>query len=138
MYNDKQQQAVILKGIAHQLLDMNMPSVNELNILLRVFNLVSANKIIVLTNSGMDDSFTRLPFIEPHTRVSLYQKEFSSKKPAIMYCKAAAIEFKNRVKLPVDFNSHYADFYVYGKGSITYCSECNGRWWAVIENPSWM
>ena len=44
MNNNKQQQAIILKGIAHQISNMNVPTMEELEKLLNQFDLISSAK----------------------------------------------------------------------------------------------
>lgn len=155
MYNDKQQQAVILKGIAHQILNMNMPSVGELIKLLRQFGFTECQttpKYIVLTctDEVQGTNWIETPFVDRFSATKLRYCKFESLKAAneiaFMNAKSYASEVAKVDKelSTITENAIYASSYGYHDNYhdaydvIKYCYVCNGRWWAVIENPSWI
>lgn len=137
MYNDKQQQAVILKGIAHQILNMNMPSIGELVKLLRQFNfdVNYGDKYVVLTTQPEGNlGWKRTPFKHSSSRVNYYMIVCETQSCAEDIAKRCATIYANDISMDYDKVTNICD------NSDYICSQytCNGRTWTVIKNPSWM
>lgn len=142
MYNDnKQQQAVILKGIASQILSMNMPSIAEVNKLLSLFGLgkLEPYQFYIITNHddpkiNLGELFEETVIREIGTGIHLKVSKPMSENNAITICRNNLNAYANRVELPKDLHSKYADYYINkDKESIHLCYECNGRWWATVK-----
>ena len=139
MNNNRQQQAVILKGIAHQILNMNVPSIKELNKLLSEFNLIQ--NVVVLTTSPQSESiYTELPFVDK-ANLNYFIKRFSNLEEAYKFAKNEATLFNSKVNICINKivdNTHISSLMsIYG-GNILCIYECNGREWIIWDSPNWI
>lgn len=128
-YN-KQQQAVILKGIAQQILSMNVPTFEEVNKLFQEFGtsvLHSTQPIyVVMTASPQQtDKYIEFPFTD---------RFYNNTYCAIFYDSASAISF---TEMECELYSKSINFSIAVKkqGSTT---SCNGRTWTIVTNPEWL
>lgn len=143
MNNNKQQQAIILKGIAHQILNMNVPTMEELEKLLNQFDLISsAKKFIVLTVSPQDiDFYIEMPFVDKKTSCNYFIAKFSSLNEATLFADKQSSIFSNKCTYDaykvVDANL-FESFEVKYGGILHAIYKCNGREWMVWENPNFL
>lgn len=141
--NNNKQQAVILKGIAQQILSMNMPSINELTKLLKEFDLVDKlPNILVLTTTPQGDKsvFTELPF-QDNVRMNYYCNSFYNIESAKSFAENQVNIYSKSSKqnsiVIIDDNYTYNLMVRFG-GIIHYVYKCNGREWMIWENPNWL
>lgn len=143
MNNNKQQQAIILKGIAHQILNMNVPTMEELEKLLNQFDLISsAKKFVVLTASPQGlDSYIELPFVDKKSNGNYFIAKFNSLNEAILFADKQSSIFSNKctygVHKVVDANLFESFETKYG-GILHAIYKCNGREWMVWKNPNFL
>ncbi len=123
-----QQTAIILKGIASQLLSMNVPSIEELDKLLNQFDMsLKTNQkdlYIVITSHPVTKSrYIELPFVDSY-HMTMYYTKFSTFEDALLFAKHEAEEWGKSTGYPAE---RVGDTY-----------RKNGRTWKVISNPSWI
>lgn len=143
MNNNKQQQAIILKGIAHQILNMNVPTMEELEKLLNQFDLISsAKKFVVLTASPQGlDSYIEVPFVDKKSNGNYFIAKFSSLNEATLFADKQSSIFSSKCTYDatkvVDANL-FESFEVKYGGILHAIYKCNGREWMVWENPNFL
>lgn len=139
MNNNRQQQAVILKGIAHQILNMNVPSIKELNKLLSEFNLIQ--NVVVLTTSPQSESiYTELPFVDK-LNLNYFIKRFSNLEEADEFAENEADLFNSKVNFCINKivdNKYISNLMSMYGGNIFCIYECNGREWIIWDSPNWI
>lgn len=145
MHNyNKQQEAVILKGIALQIMNMNMPSVSELKKLLDSFDIQVNNteKHILLTSQPINEKIKWIRFPVRwapgcNSPVDIYYALRSDCSEAIEMAEEMARKFSNQCGYIYIYERN--DKFIDSRfGEVIRCYECNGRYWVVIRNPYWI